>query len=95
MTPDPPPVTAWGTSIDAEAGPSARIRGFECILAAGALPALAAYIEYRTGGHCVIGRHSLADGRLLIQVFTYLLPLEDIELLQREVLELAAAGDRA
>lgn len=70
-----------------------KIRGFEQVVPAEMLPAIAAYIEYRTGGHCVIGRHDLGEDRLLLQIFTYLLPTGDIEQLEREVASMAGGGN--
>lgn len=62
-------------------------RGFEFLAEESAVGALVSFIEYRTGGHCVIGRQPNEDGRVLLQVFTYLLPAADIQTLCREVTE--------
>lgn len=63
-------------------------RGFVCLVEQSRLEALVSYIEQRTGGYCVIGRHPQGDGKILLQVITYSLPPECIEMLQQEVADL-------
>ena len=86
MPEEPPAADGAANPTDVSPLTGSPPYGFEFTVAAARSAALIRYVEYRTGGQCVIGRQSLADGWLRLRIYTYVLPHDEVRRLRDEVM---------